>query len=508
MIPKGSIIVTLGEIIEPSKERTDPNKMDYPVYVGLEHIEKGTGKLLSFGDSSQIKSTKSNFYTGDLLYGKLRPNLNKVWLADRNGICSTDILVFPHGDRLSNKFLFYRLLSHDFVKYASQNASGVELPRVSYKNIAKFPIILPPLPEQHRIVAKIEELFTQLDAGVAALTTALAQLEYYRKSILKAAVEGCLTEEWRRSHGTTESANALLNSVLKRKYDSWQRDQFNKFIKKGIRPKDERWKLKYQSPQSPEIVNYPDLPKGWTWVSWDQIGYSQNGRSFPSKEYQSNGIKLLRPGNLYKNGSVSWNEDNTRYLPEIYAKESPEYIIKSNEIVMNLTAQSLKDEFLGRVCLTSEGEYCLLNQRIARLTPLDVSKRYLFWLFKSNIFRTFVNGLNTGSLIQHMFTSQLKEFILPLPPLAEQHAIVNEIERRFTIIDETEKTIQQSLAQAERLRQSILKRAFEGKLVPQDPRDEPASLLLERIKKEKAAAKTQKKTTRSGKSKTTQQGLI
>ena len=162
---------------------------------------------------------------------------------------------------------------------------------------------------------------------------------------------------------------------------------------------------------------------------------------------------------------------------------------------MNLTAQSLKDDFLGRVCLTSQNERCLLNQRIARLTPVVALPEYLLWLFKSQVFRRFVQSLNTGSLIQHMFTSQLAEFVLPLPPLAEQHRIVAEVARRLSVLDEMEAAVAADLKRAERLRQAILRRAFAGQLVPQDPDDEPVSALLARIKAERdgQAANTTKR---------------
>jgi type I restriction enzyme S subunit len=109
-------------------------------------------------------------------------------------------------------------------------------------------------------------------------------------------------------------------------------------------------------------------------------------------------------------------------------------------------------------------------------------------MFKSEVFRRFVDGLNKGSLIQHMFTSQLAASCLPLPPLAEQHRIVAEVERRLSVIDELEAVVDANLKRAERLRQSVLKRAFEGKLVPQDPSDEPASVLLERIRSIRSTA--------------------
>ena len=108
-------------------------------------------------------------------------------------------------------------------------------------------------------------------------------------------------------------------------------------------------------------------------------------------------------------------------------------------------------------------------------------------MLRSGIFRRFVSSLNTGSLIQHMFTSQLDDFVLPFPPLAEQQRIVAEVERRLSFVEKLEAAAEDGVKRAAALRQSILKRAFEGKLVPQDPDDEPASVLLERIRTERAA---------------------
>jgi type I restriction enzyme S subunit len=252
---------------------------------------------------------------------------------------------------------------------------------------------------------------------------------------------GNIVAELARKEGRTyEPAEVLLGRILDERHARWEASK-----RRG----------KYGQPKAPDKSDLPLLPEGWTWARWEQVGFSQNGRSFPSSEYTDVGTRLLRPGNLHVSGRVVWNEDNTRCMPDKWANDFPAFLIGGGEMVMNLTAQSLKDEFLGRICITDAQERCLLNQRIARLTPVFVEPRYLLWMFKSRVFRSFVDSLNTGSLIEHMFTSQLDDFVLPLPPLAEQHRIVAEVDRLLSIADETEAAVRAQLARAERLRQSF-----------------------------------------------------
>lgn len=238
------------------------------------------------------------------------------------------------------------------------------------------------------------------------------------------------------------------------------------------------------------------LGSDWPEVPWREMGRSQNGRAFPSRDYSTDGLRLLRPGNLHVSGRLVWTTENTRKLPEHYGAEFPGHVIGPNELVMNLTAQSLKDEFLGRVCLTGAGERCLLNQRIARLSPYEALPRYLLWVFKGRRFRQFVNALNTGSLIQHMFTSQIDEFPVPVPPIDEQHRIVAEIESRASVIDAMRDSLEVAKRRSAALRRAILERAFKGELVPQDPADEPVSILLERIRVEREASTSPRRPSR------------
>ena len=324
---------------------------------------------------------------------------------------------------------------------------GTTVNSVETSKLLSFEIPVAPPEQQRSIVAEIEKQFSRLDEAVASLKRTKANLKRYKAAVLKAAVEGKLTEDWRKQHPNVEPASKLLERILAERRVKWKE------------------KTKYKEPRSADRSDLPDLPYGWIWARWEQIGLSQNGRAFPSSRYQQSGVKLLRPGNLHVSGKVIWTEDNTRCMPKKWADEFPEFLVGHNELIMNLTAQSLRDEFLGRVCLTGPEEFCLLNQRQARLTPILIDPRFLLWLFKSVVFRRFVDGLNTGSLIQHMFTSQLADFVLPLPPREEQAQIVAEVEHRLSVIDELEATVEANLTRADRLRQATLQKAFSGKLL-------------------------------------------
>jgi len=361
------------------------------------------------------------------------------------------------NDSLRPRYLVLYLRSSWVRQYFQTNARGISgsMPKVSHQTINELPVPVPSLPEQDRIVAAIEAHFSCLDAAELGLKRVQTKLKHARASVLKAAVEGRLvpTEAaLARAEGRRhEPASALLARVLAERRARW--------AERGERGK-------YKEPVAPETEGLPELPEGWCRATWSQVGFSQNGRPFPSAEYCDSGIRLLRPGNLHVSARVVWSATNTVHMPEAWATEYPNAIIGPHELVMNLTAQSLKDDFLGRVCLTGPGERCLLNQRIARLTPAGVSREFMQLVFRAWPFRRFVEGLNTGSLIQHMFTSQLDSFSFSLPPLAEQARIVAEVDRRLSVLDQVEALVGRSLTRCASLRQSILKRAFEGRLVP------------------------------------------
>jgi type I restriction enzyme S subunit len=480
----------LGDLVTVCRPRADPREFPDMPFVGMDNVEAHTMRLLGTVPAGTMRSNATHFYPQDVLYGRLRPYLNKVLAPTFEGLASAEFIPLTPSPGVDRDFVRYRLNAADFVSFTSHLDEG-DRPRVDWNGIRQFQVSLPPSAEQGRIVEILDSYVTRLDSAGASLKRVQDKLNAYRASVLKAAVEGRLvpTEASlaRTEKRAYEPAEALLARIVKERRRRWEEAELTRLRAAGKTPKDDRWRAKYEEQAVPDTSTLPDLPEGWCWASWAQVGFSQNGRAFPSSEYRDTGVRLLRPGNLHGSGRVEWSDKNTRHIPEKWASDYPGYLIGPDELVINLTAQSLADEFLGRVCLTGSGEHCLLNQRIARLTPILLSSRFMLCLFKSAWFRMFVAALNTGSLIQHMFTSQLKAFVFPLPPLAEQERIAAEVERLTTIGEFGNASADHAARRVRALRQAVLEWAFQGRLVDQDPTDEPAETLLARIRAVRAS---------------------
>jgi type I restriction enzyme S subunit len=349
---------------------------------------------------------------------------------------------------INAKYLFHYLRSQK-QQFIDKGKGGAQ-PNISQAVIKDHPFPLAPLPEQERIVAKLDKLFAHLDQLKARLENIPELIKQFKQAVLTQAVTGKLTEVWRRANNNLD-ARQLVQSI--------------KTLRLKRIASEKKWSRTHAPDEVTDFSHLDSIPTTWVVVKWEEVGLSQNGKSFPSRDYANSGIKLLRPGNLNVSGKVQWNDNNTQFLPKHYAKSASVFIINQQEIVMNLTAQSLKDEFLGRVCITSGDEECLLNQRQARIVPVGFDTKFCFWLLKSNQFRQFVDQLNTGTLIQHIYTSQLDQFKFAMPPLEEQKEIVRRVEEIFASVDMIERNYRalQGIVRQQPL--AILRKTFSGTLV-------------------------------------------
>ena len=354
----------------------------------------------------------------------------------------------PNAESVEPKFLTHLLRTAELKEKIDQIKTGISESgmNMTRERFFALPVRLAPLAEQTRIAAKLDELLAQVDTLTARIDGIPALLKRFRQAVLAAAVSGRLTEDW-RGGSALESESSM--------------------------------------------------PVSWVLTRLDQCVKAQNGKAFPSADYKNDGIRLIRPGNLHVSGRVVWNDSNTVCLDKAHMAGNDRYFVRAGDIVMNLTAQSLKDDFLGRVCVYADEFPALLNQRQCVFVFEDDSpllREYLFWYFRSPQFRAFVDTLDSGSLIKHMYTKQLAGHEVAIPTVDEQTEIVRRVEQLFAFADQLEARIKTAQTRIDRLTQSILAKAFCGELVPQDPNDEPASVLLERIKAQRAASGTAKKT--------------
>ena len=359
---------------------------------------------------------------------------------------------------------------------------GTTFNAITGNQLKTFEIPLSPLPEQHRIVAKIEELFTKLDAGINELHKAQSQFKRYRQSVLKAAFEGKLTEAWRAEHQDgIEPASVLLERVLTERRKKWETEQLEQMRAKEKMPKDDKRKAKYKEPVAPDMSELPKLPKGWAWATVEQLLTKIQYGSSKKTGDDSNGVPVLRMGNIV-DGKIVLN--NLKYLPKEH-NEFPELLLNKGDLLFNRTNSR---ELVGKTAVytgipnpCSFASYLIRVRFHPRIDSMIVAyyinsvygKDWILSVVSQQAGQANVNG------------TKLKLLAVPMPPEKEQQVLVEEVERHLSVADEVEETITAELKRAEQLRQSILKKAFSGKLVPQDPNDEPASVLLERIKIQK-----------------------
>lgn len=367
---------------------------------------------------------------------------------------------------------------------------------------AKKDLLLPPLNEQHRIVAKIEELFSELEKGVESLKTAREQLKVYRQSVLKAAFEGRLTESWRQEHSKElESATELLACIKAERearfeaqltewqqaVETWEAEGGKASgIKKPTKPK----KLKELPPlTTDELAILPEPPRGWAWVKVDTVSGDNRfaikagpfGSALKKEFYVPSGYKIYGQEQVIS-GDAKFGD---YFVSEEKYQELISCAIKPQDILISLVGT------VGKVLiLPADAQAGIINPRLIKISPNlgYYSPVFFKYYFESAFLKGLYKTETHGATMDVLNLGIIQSLPFPLCSMDEQHQIVQEIESRFSVVEKMEQTIDESLQKAEALRQSILKRAFEGKLVPQNPDDEPASELLARIRRARRQA--------------------
>ena len=435
-----------------------------------------SSRFLTAKKSRELKCTY--LVPGDVLIARMPDPLGRacIYPGDpRPSVTAVDVCIVRTGvNGPDHHWLAWFVNSPEFRDNVALLQSGSTRKRISRKNLATIALPVPPLAEQRRIVAEMEKQFTRLDASVAALKRVQANLKRYRASVLKAACEGKLvpTEaELARSEGSDyEPADQLLERILSER--------------QARRESQEKRGRKYKEPVAPDTSNLPGLAEGWAWATVDALLIEplSNGRSVKTVPGGFPVLRLtaLRQGQIdqseFKNGAWA-------------AQEAERFLIREGDFFVSRGNGSIKLVGTGGLVGPVQTPVAYPDTLIRfRLHP-EVAITFFAHLWNSSMIREQLESMaRTTAGIYKVNQQDLSLCRIPLPPLSEQRRIVAEVERRLPVAQKAEATVEANLTRAERLRQSILKQAFSGKLVPQDPTDEPASILLERIRAEREAA--------------------
>ena len=412
-----------------------------------------------------------------------------IWRREEAVLNQHIFRVVPESRLVHPRFLFHLLRWSIWRMKETEHLHGSTMKHINRGPFLGHQVVLPPLVEQGRMVAEVEKHFTRLDAAVASLRQVQANLKRYRAAVLKAACEGRLvpTEaELASKEGRSyETGEQLLARLLKERRAKWEADQFAKMHASGAPPKSDDWKKKYKDPQKLDISNLSVLPDGWTWASVDQLAWHvRNGIS--TKPEDSAGLAILRISAVKP---MKVDVQDIRFLPD--TAEYRDYQLEGGDLLF--TRYNGTREFVGVCASVPEGIGALVHpDKLIRVRTSLGRKAGVYMAIATSVgdSRAFIESKIRTTAGQSGISGQdVRNIPIPLCPVAEQERIVAEVEERLSALEAAACSVTQDATRADRLRQSILKRAFEGKLVPQDPNDEPASALLERIRAERAAKK-------------------
>jgi type I restriction enzyme S subunit len=493
-LPPGWCWARVGELgeVRLGRQRSPKNRSEqHPTkYIRAANIT-WNGLDLSDVLDMEFKPTELETYRllpGDVLLSEASGSPGEVgkpaiWRGEIEDCCFQNTVIRFRPIAMPPDFPFV-VFSH-FARNGvfSKAGKGIGIHHLSADRFSTLAMPLPPLNEQRRIVAKIEELLSDLDAGVAALGRIRANLKRYRAAVLKAAVEGKLTEEWRAKHPKTEPATKLLERILAERRQKWEEDQLAKYAAAHKTP-PKGWRERYVEPAAPDTSGLPELPQGWCWATVEQMNSAERPISYgvlqPGDDLDG-GIPLVRVCDV-ADGKVAI--DQLKRISPSISERYRRTIIQGGEVLLTVVGTIGRTavapvELAGANTARAVAVIAVVaphNPYFLELTLRESSMRAKLTLAAHEVARKTLN------------LEDVRAAVVPIAPMEEQAEILKMAAEKLSQIEAAQTSVEQNVKRAARLRQSILKRAFEGRLVPQDPTDEPADRLLARIRQERATA--------------------
>ena len=475
ILPNGWAMATVGDLADYVNGRafkpTEWKNAGKPI-IRIQNLNKDDAKYNFSPENHEEKYLVRN---NDLLFAWSASLGAYIWHGGDAWLNQHIFIVHPKSCT-TKLFVFYLLEKITGELYAKAHGSGMV--HVTKGKFESTEISLPPLNEQHRIVAKIEELFSELDKGIGNLKTARTQFKVYRQALLKHAFEGKLTAHWRaENQDKLETAAVMQVRIQTERVQRYQQQLADWEAAGGSKPKVPK---SLPPLTAEELAELPELPQGWLGARLGSMTCSvEYGTS--AKSAESGACPVLRMGNI-QNGKFDW----TDLVFTDDEDETAKYLLREGDVLFNRTNSP---ELVGKSAIFKSKQPAIFAGYLIRVNqiPTIVESQYLNYFLNSHIAKQHGNTVKTDGVNQSNINGvKLVNYPFPFCSLKEQKMIVEMIDARLSEVDQLELTITTSLQQAEALRQSLLKKAFSGQLVAQDANDEPASVLLERIKAERA----------------------
>ncbi|QDU18987.1 hypothetical protein [Urbifossiella limnaea] len=472
-LPDGWAVATLGEIGFGKSQPIDPAK-EPEVLFELWSVPSFASGEPEARYGREIESGKQRVQPGDVLLCKINPRINRVWIVGpyrgNPQIASTEWMVI-RTQHLDSRFLVHQLRECSFRERLLENVSGVggSLMRARPEGVRELEAMIPPLAEQRRIVAKVEELTARSRAARVALVEVPTLLEQFRQSVLASAFRGDLTTDWRAKHPHTEPASEFLARIRTERRKQWEA----KYPKK-----------KYVEPDPVDDADLPELPEGWCWATIEELNDPCRPISYgilKPGDYESNGIAMLRITDMVS-GEI--NDERVHRVSQELSDQYSRTLLCGGELLVSLVGTigvvaSVPNSCRGFNIHRNLGLIAVLSH-----ASCDWIKYYL----RSPNGRKQISECTTGGNQPLFNLGDLRLVAVPVAPQVEQALIIERISHELNVTKATDLILREISTGLGQLDQSILAKAFRGELVPQDPDDEPATLLLERLRTSQAEA--------------------
>ena len=413
-------------------------------------------------------------------------------LAQHDCCIGRGLAAFHPCDGIAPKFLLY--LFRSIEPEMSDKGTGSTFNAITKGFVENLEFNLPPIQEQRRIVTKIEELFSELDKGIESLKAARAQLNVYRQAVLKQAFEGKLTAQWREENkDQLETPEQLLDRIKQEREARYEQqlkewkaavkkwEEVGRSEKKPAKPK----KVNLLPPLTEtELVELPRVSDGWGWVRLGNLDVDISdgpfGSNLKGSDYVGNGIRVIRLENI---GDLEFHNEKASYITMKKYKTISKHTVTAGDVIVssfvaNGTRAVVLPDYIERAVNKADC-FCI------RCYGSNLENSYIAMFLVTRCASRQLGAQVHGATRPRINTTQLKKCAVPLISRKEQEQMVPELEKKLSLIAQLETCIETHIQKAATLRLSVFKKAFEGKLVPQDPNDEPAWVLLDRIRSDR-----------------------